>query len=219
MSEATPAQLRTRLAGEFDQRGWEWDPVEGGRIIEEIVARGTVDPRKLVSGVSSTYRQKIAASRRDMEEAIEQAVGGLVPRAGETARVTFVSQDNRQYHLSMAAGAQISGDVNVGGTQINIKPGADRGELLAGVAALVRAGLLGNWDAEAARALGAELDRRDDLTYTDVEEVTAEVVREEAPEGSRARELLGQIAAGGLGSTLGTGLTTGIAKLVELLAG
>ncbi|MEA2393246.1 MAG: hypothetical protein QOJ82_1137 [Solirubrobacteraceae bacterium] len=96
--------------------------------------------------------------------------------------MTLVARDNRQYHLSMGPGAQITdSNVNVGGTQINIQPGADRDELLAGVRALVRAGLTGDWDADAARALSRTLEGRDDIEYTDVEEVTAEVVRRRLP--------------------------------------
>jgi hypothetical protein len=119
----------------------------------------------------------------------------------------------------MGSGAQITdSNVNIGGTQINIQPGADRDDLLAGVRALVRAGLTADWDADAAFALSRALEGRDDIEYTDVEEVTAEVVKEEAATQGRAREFMSKVAAAGLGGALSHGIIAGAAQVLPLLA-
>ncbi len=223
MSDATPAHLQRLLAGEFERRGWEWDIGEGRRIVEQTVAHGGVDAQRLVRGVSGTYLQRLGATRADMADAIERAVGGRVPRLEEGGSTTLVIHDNR-YQLNVGAGARITGsNVNVGGTQINIQPNAEKDEILAGVGALVSAGLTGGWNAEAARQLGSVIDAREDVGLGDVEAAVADVVEAavadvveaEPPEPGRARRLLESISAQGLGGALATGITTVIGALLR----
>ena len=127
---------------------------------------------------------------------IECAVGGRIPRHEEPVPTVVTINDN-SFTLNMASGTQITGaNVNIGsGTQINVRADSDRTEVLTTAAALVRAGLTGDWNAAAARELAALIENRDDIAFTDVEKVTAEVVGEEAPTQARARELLEQVTS------------------------
>lgn len=215
MNDANPALLQRLLAGELERRGWEWDIAEGRKIVEEIVAHGGVDAQQLAQGVSATYLQRLGATRTDMAEAIERAVGGRVPQPEERTSTTLVIHDNR-YQLNMGAEARIMGtNVNVGGLQINIQPNAEKDEILAGIEALVHAGLTGGWNAEAARQLGSVIDAREDVGLADVEAVVAEVVEAEPPQPGRARRMLESISAQGLGGVLSTGITAVIGALLR----
>lgn len=82
---------------------------------------------------------------------------------------------------------------------------------------ILRAGLAGSWNEDAARDLAALIDSRGDVSVDDVREITTEVVRAEAPRQSRARQLLDQIAAGGLGGALGTGISAGVGEIISQL--
>jgi hypothetical protein len=215
VTEAAPAVLQRLLAGELERRGWEWNVVEGRRLVEQIVANGRVDAQQLAQGISSTYLERVGAARADMAEAIEHAVGGCVPRPEEHVSTTLIAHDNR-YQLNIAAGAQVtSSNVNVGGAQINIKSNAERAEILAGVGALVRAGLIGDWNIGAARELGSVIDAREDIALADIEGTVAEVVEADPPEPGRARSMIESISAQGLGGALATGITTVIGALVR----
>ncbi|MEA2639641.1 MAG: hypothetical protein QOF51_1035, partial [Chloroflexota bacterium] len=213
MNDASASELQRLLAVEFDQRGWQYDLDTAHSMVDEAVRCGAVDVQALAAQAPAAFLRRNHTDRDALARAIERAIGGRVPVPEQGSKVTLVAQDNRQYHLSMGPGAQITdSNVNVGATQINIQPGAHRDELLAGVRALVRAGLTGDWDADAARALSRTLEGRDDIEYTDVEEVTAEVVKEEAATQGRVRDFMSKVAAGGLGGALSHGIIAGAAQ-------
>lgn len=219
MNEASPSELQRLLAVEFEQRGWQYDLDTAHSIVDEAVHRGAVEAQALAARVPTAFLRRNRTDRDVLAGAIERAIGGRVPVPEQGATVTLVAQDNRLYHLSMGPGAQITdSNVNVGGTQINIQPGAERDELLAGVRALVRAGLTGEWDADAGRALTRALEGRDDIEYTDVEEIAAEVVKDEAATQDRVRDFMGKVAASGLGGALSHGIIAGAAQVLPLLA-
>jgi hypothetical protein len=212
-----PSGLRRLLAGEFGRRGWEWDIAEGGALVEAIVDSGHVDPQQLAQRVSGTYLQRIGAERADLADAIQTAVGGRVP-GGEEERlpVTLIFRNDNRYQLNMGAGARIAdSQVNVGGTQINVRVDSPRDDVVAGVAELVRAGLRDEWNPDAARELGQVVDARDDVTLEDVESVVKDVVAEESPDPERAKGMLQEIAESGLGGAL----PVGIVKAVGLAIG
>ena len=119
----------------------------------------------------------------------------------------------------VGAGASISGEnVNVGsGTQINVQSDAPKDEILVAVRALVSAGLAGDWNVDAARQVEAVVDARDDIALEDVQEVTAEVVKEEAGTQTRGREFRDKVLASGLGGALSHGIIAGFAQILPLL--
>jgi hypothetical protein len=216
MSEATPAELQTLLSGEFENRGWEYDMTVGRDLVGEVERRGIVDPSALAARVSSTWLARNDATREQVAAAIEGAIGGRTPRPEEREPTTLIINDNR-HQLHMGAGAQIvNSQVNVGGTQINVRADSPKDEVLAGVAALVRAGLQDNWNGDAARELGAVIDSREDLALADIEATVAEVVEEESPEPGRARRMIESISAQGLGGALAIGITKVVAALIGL---
>lgn len=218
MTEASASELQRLLAVEFDQRGWQYDLDTAHSMVEEAIRTGAVDGEALAARAPVAFLRRNHTDRDALARAIERAIGGRLPMLEQHAAVTLVAQDNRQYHLSMAQGAQISGsNVDVGGTQINIQPSAGRDELLEGVRALVRAGLRANWDVDAAHALGRALEGRDDIDYTDVEEVTAEVVKEEAPSKRPIRDFMTKVAASGLSGAMTAGIVAGASQVLSLL--
>ena len=62
MNDATPGELQRLLAAKFGNRGWEWDLVEGRKIVEAIEKRGEVDPDALAERISSTYLDRNGAT-------------------------------------------------------------------------------------------------------------------------------------------------------------
>jgi hypothetical protein len=215
VSEATPAELQRLLAGEFENRGWEYDMTVGADLVGEIERRGAVEPEALAARISGTWLTRNGATREQVAAAIQRAIGGRTPKPDELA-VTVLNSDNRSYSLHVEAGAQITGSqVNLGGTQINIRADAPKEDVLAGVVAIVRAGLAGNWDGDAARELGAVIDARGDIVLADVEAVVSEVVEDEPPEPGRARRMIESISTQGLGGALGTGISAVVGALIR----
>jgi ribosome-associated translation inhibitor RaiA len=125
----------------------------GADVVAEAERRGVVEPAVLATRVSSTWLAQNAATREQVTAAIDRAIGGRVVRLHERTPVTLVINDNR-HQLNMGAGAQIAdSQVNVSGTQINVRAEAPKEDVMAAVAALVRAGLNDDWNPNAARAL------------------------------------------------------------------
>jgi hypothetical protein len=139
--------------------------------------------------------ERNGATRDQVAAAIGRAIGGYTPRAAEGAPVTLIFQSDNRYQLNLAEGAQISdSQVNVGGTQINVRADSPKEDVMSGVAELVRAGLRENWNPDAARELGEVVEAREDVTLEDVESVTEKVIAEESPEPERAKGMLRKIA-------------------------
>jgi hypothetical protein len=213
----SPSELQRLLAAEFDRRRWEYDLSTGRRLIEEVERAGLVDPSQLAQLVSAGFLRKNHTDRSDVAEAIERAIGGHTP-GRERSTATLIFSDNRRYELTLAPGAQLRhSKVNVGGNQIVVGAEADKAQLLAGVEALLKAGLAGSWDTDAAGSLEALLADRADITIEDIRRVAVEVLSQEQPKQSRAREFLERLAASGLGGALGTGLSAGVGELLSQL--
>jgi hypothetical protein len=91
---ATPAELQRLLASEFARRGWEYDLSVGPPIAEEVLRRGTIDPRALARLVSRDFRERAHASPEDVAEVISSAFSGVtLDRGGAAAsmRLLFVA--------------------------------------------------------------------------------------------------------------------------------
>jgi hypothetical protein len=217
VSSATPAEMQRLLAEEFERRGWQYDLSVGRGIAERAERDGEIDGTKLAGTVSTTWLAKNGVRRGELAAAIGTALTGRTPTSDQpTPTVLNVYGDT--YSLHMESGAQITGgQVNVGGTQINIQAGGDRADVLAGVGALIRAGLDGNWNSDAAGALAAAIDARDDIGFEDVEGVVVEVAEagSEPPDKGRIRGMLRSITEQGLGGALGTGISAGLGWLLR----
>lgn len=216
MSEATRTDLQRALADEFGRRGWEYDMAVGEDIVGGLERSGSVDARALAVHVSSTWIEKNRATRDQVANAIERAIAGHTVARDEAAAVTL-NIDNRSYSLTMESGSRISGSqVNLGGTQINVRADGPKEDVLAGVAALIKAGLQGDWNPDAARELATAIEARDDIGFHDVEAVATEVAdAADSPDRGRIRTMLASIAQDGIGGALGTGIVAGISWLLR----
>ena len=215
MTDATPADFQRLLASEFAKQGWEYDMTVGADLVTEIERQGFVDPAALAMRIPQTWLAQQRATRDGVREAIERATGGRVPKPAK-ARTTRLTINNQSYTLTVAPGGQITGSqVNVGGTQVNVRAETSKEEVLAGVVALVRAGLAGDWNVEAARELAAAIDARTDIGVADVEGPVAQLVDAEPPEPGRVRQMLESISEHGLGGALATGISAAVGAVLR----
>jgi hypothetical protein len=218
MREATPAELQRRLAREFDQQGWEYDLAMGPDLVSKLQSGGEVDAQNFVRALPSAFFQRNRTTRGEVAAAVERAVGGFVAKLDTTA-TTLTINDNR-FQVAVGPGGQIvDSNINVGkGLQITVDATARKNDVLDAVAMLLRAGLAGGWNAAAALELASLIERREDIDLDDVRQITTEVVQAEQPKRGRLKELLNQVAVGGLGGALGTGISAGIGELISQLA-
>lgn len=218
MSEATPAAMRSLLAAEFERHGWEYDLTVGREIVQEAERRGEVNGVELAKGVSAEFLAHTGASRDEIADAIDRALGGRTPSRDDRTVATVVINDNR-YQVNLGPGANVTDSkLNIGeGTQVNVDIHVSKADVLVAAEAILRAGLAGSWNEEAARALATLIDSRGDINFDDVRRTTTDVVRAEAPRQGRARELLEKIAVGGIGGAMGTGISAGLGELFSQL--
>lgn len=216
MSEATRTDLQRALADEFGHRGWEYDMAVGEDIVSGLERSSSADSGALAAHISSTWIEKNRATRDQVANAIERAIAGRTLARDEAAGVTL-NTDNRSYTLTMESGSQITGSqVNLGGTQINVRADGPKEDVLAGIAALIKAGLQGDWNPDAARELATAVEGRDDIGFQDVEAVANEVAEAtDSPDPGRVRTMLASIAQEGIGGALGTGIVAGISWLLH----
>jgi hypothetical protein len=154
-------------------------------------------------GWNDTTREAVAAS-------IDRAVGGKTVRREAPQPTTLVINDHR-YSMNLGPGARIElSNVSLGGTQIVVDVSVDKGDVLAAVETLVRAGLGGEWDATAARELAKVIDERRDVSVGDVRELTAEVVEAAKPRSERIKGFLADMAANAIRGALGAGISAGL---------
>jgi hypothetical protein len=217
MSAASRSELQSLLAAEFDRQGWQFDLTIGRKLLDMIGAQGQVDGLRLAETLPAEFFSRNRTSKELVGSAIEGAIGGRSVAAEPTPAAT-ITIDNR-YQVNVGQGGQISGsNLNVGdGVQINVDVNASKEDVLTGVEAVLRGGLMGEWNDDAARALASVIESRDDIDFEDVRRVTTEVVTVEQPKQNRVKELLGRIAAGGVAGALGTGLSAGLGELLSQL--
>lgn len=217
MSELTPGQMRTRLAAELDRSGYDYDAPIISDIVETIARDGAVHAQRLAEIVTTTYLTRNGTDRQKMADVIAGALGASRPTAEPASATVSIREGDTNYNLQLTDHVQV-GALNVGsGTQVVVDASADRDAVLAAVAALVQSGLRDGWDQQSAQALATRIGQRDDVTMTDIQEITAEVIESEQPKQSRARALLEKVAVGGLGGALGTGLAAGVGAIIQQL--
>lgn len=211
-------RMQSLLAAEFGRRDWEWDLTTGRGIIEEVERRGMVEPDRLARQAAADFVARNRTDRAELAAAIESALGGLSPATAAYAAPTTVVVHGSQYNVSFGAKAKISGSrIKVGDTHINVESHSSKQEVIAAVALLVRGGLADDWNADAAIALADAIEKRDDIAFGDVQQVTGEVVGEEKPKQGRAKAFLEKVVAAGLGGALGNGISAGVGESLSKL--
>lgn len=218
MTDTTPSELQRLIAAEFDRRRWEYGLDVGPKLVAEIERSGDVNANKLVRVLPPEFFHRNQTNRDIVAGAIERAVSGRTPKR-EAAGATLVFEDNRRYELKIGKRAHVTNSpINVGsGTQLNVSVDASKRELLGAVEAVIRAGIAGDWNADAARELADVIDGRADIDYDDVRQITAEVAKAEQPKQGRVKKFLTDIAVGGLGGALGTGISAGLGEVIHQL--
>lgn len=214
MSDATPAEMQTLLAAEFDRQGWQYDLGIGPALLAQVEKRGAVDAQVLAGSVPATFLQINRTTRENLAAAIERAIGGRI-LAPQQEVATLVIEDH-SHHVTISGHAQVQGsNLNLGkGTQINVSVGGERKDVLAALAALLRGGFSGDWNDNAAAGLAKVIQDREDISLDDVRATTAEVVEVEQPSPSRAREMVERIATAGIGGAFGTGISAVLGQLI-----
>ena len=215
----TRAQMRSRLASEWEAMGWEWDLQIGGLILDRVAAGGSVDPQAIAATLPSSYMSRYGSDRKQLAEVIERAIGGQSIEADPAKAQSTVIINGDTYNLSVELSGEAkieNSPINVGsGPQVNIDIDATREAVFTGIEALLHAGLAGSWDANAAQALGKVIEERGDLNAEEISTFTQEVGKIEKPDPGRLRALLEQVAVGAATSTLGQGLTAGLGLLLQ----
>ena len=218
MSGTTPAELQRMIATAFNSQGWEYDLGVGPQLLDAIRKQGGVDATTLVGILPAAFFDRNRVSKDVVATVIERALGGKTLREETRVPTTIVIGGNN-YQLNVGDGASIvNSNLNVGeGTQIVATADADKQDVLLAVEAIVRAGLAGDWNDEAAKELAALVDSRADLDYEDVQKVASEIVKAEQPSKQRVRDFLTRIATSGLAGVLATGITTGVGEAITHL--
>ncbi len=218
----TRARMRSRLAGEWEAMGWEWDLQIGGLILDRIATDGVVDASALAAVLPASYLSRYDTDRETLAEVIDRALGGetLDTDAASTGTVV-VNGDSFNLTFNLADNAKIENSpFNIGsGTQINLDAGAGREELLYALRALLAAGLSGGWDAAAALALGRAIEEQGLLSTEDVRGAALEAGELTGADSSKVRELIEKVAVSGLGGFLATSLGFGLSDLLHLVGG
>ncbi len=216
MTDITPADLRGRIAAEFDRRGWPYEPDTAQRLLSGTSPGESIDPAALAARLPADYLDRNGIDR-DLLAAALADLGGFTLAAAPASQAVTITINDQRYQVNMSGRAKIAGsNLNLGGTQVNVDVNLDasRSEVLAGAEALVRAGLGGEWDPAAAEALAALIDERGDISADDLGELTREVATAERADPGRIRAFLEQVALSAASSKVASGITAGLAYLL-----
>jgi hypothetical protein len=218
MSTATPAEFQRLIATAFDSQGWEYDLAVGRQLVDAVRKQRGVDATRLVGVLPGTFFERNRVSKSVVATVIERALVGQSLREESRMPTTIVIAGNN-YQVNVGEGASIvNSNLNLGeGTQIVASSDADKQDVLLAVEAIVRAGLAGDWNDEAAKELAALVDSRSDLDYEDVQKVASDLVKAEQPSKQHVKDFLTRIATSGLAGALATGITTGVGEAVTHL--
>ena len=202
--------MQRLLAEEFERQGWTYDLATVPRILEEVSQTGTGDPQRLAAQVPADFLARSGTTRAQVADAIGRAIGGKVLEIERDAGTTLVFND---HSITLGAGAHVSGGNLNTGSQVVVQANSDKADVLTAVAALVTAGLQGEWSPEAASELAQLIDSRADITVEDVRDTTVQAAEEVGSEPGRVQTLLTQIATGAMSGALGTGISAGLGSL------
>lgn len=218
MKELPRAELEAMLAEEFGAQGWDYSLGISRALAGGLIEGSPVNPTALAMRVSAGDLERIGIGREDLTAAIERSIGTYLIAERPAPQSITVTINDQRYQLHVSGSARVEGSyLNFGGTQVNIDVDVDvsRDQVMAGVEALLRAGLAGEWDPAAAEALAQVISTRGDLSAEEISTLTQEVGKAERPEPGRIRALLEKVAVGAATSTLGQGLTAGLGLLLQ----
>jgi hypothetical protein len=212
MTDVAPADLRSRIAAEFDRRGWPYEPGLADRLMAGLNPGAALEPEVLAGRVPADYLGRHGIDRAQMGAAFA-ALSGLTLVAAPTTQ-TVVINDNR-YQVNVSGNGSITdSNLNQGGTQINVSVSAPKEDVLDGLRVLLAAAFSGDWNEDAFVEIAGLIDGRDDIGVEDVRALTVEVGADENAEAGRIRSLLEKVATGTLTGVLTAGLSAGLGHLL-----
>jgi hypothetical protein len=212
MTDITPAEMRTRIAAEFDRRSWQYEPGLGDQLLAGLAPGSELDPGILARRVPADYLVRTGIERDQVAAALA-GLGGLTLVAAPTKQTVVVNDNRYQVNVS-GNGSIVDSDLNLGGTQINISASAPKEDVLAGLRVLLAAAFSGDWNEAALVEIAGLIDARDDIGVEDVRALTVDVGADEKAEPGRIRSLLEKVATGTLTGALTTGLSAGLGHLL-----
>lgn len=215
MTAVSAADLRSRIAAEFDRRAWPYEPGIGDRLLGDLAPGTSIEPAALARRLPADYLDRNGITRAQVAAALA-GLGDLTLLVTPPAR-TLIVNDNR-YQVTLSDQAQISdSSVNLGGGQINVSVETPKEDVITAVRLLLAAAFAGDWNDVAVGDLSRLIDGRDDITVDDISRATVEVGVEQKVEAGRIRGLLDKVATGALSGTLSAGLSAGFGQLLESL--
>ena len=211
--------MRSRLASEWEGMGWDWDLQVGGIMLDQLQAGEAVAPAILAAALPDSYLTRYRTNREELTEAIDRAIGGEALTSELPSPSVSVTVHGDSYSFNLGPGAQIhGGQVNVGGgVQIVVDADATKEDLLSALQTVIASGLQGQWNREAALAVGRAVEERGELSVTEVRDAVLEVGQSEGVGRSRVEELIEKVAVGGFGTFLATALGAGLGDLLHLI--
>jgi hypothetical protein len=212
VSGSDRAEMQRLLAAELARRGWDYDLTTVPAILDEVEHAGTANPERLAGRVSSEYLNRVGASRADVADAIEQAIGGrtLTPPPAAPGGVTIDQRNS----INIGAGAQITGGNINTGSQISIRNDSPREDVLDALATLVTAGLGGEWSTEEADDLSRVLAGRDDVNGDDIQQRTINAATKSGADHAQIKALLTQVGTSTAVGVLTPAITAGLNHLL-----
>jgi hypothetical protein len=220
MSGEPAAQIETLLAAEFDRQGWEWGLDIGRTLLDGVEPLGQIDGEALAARIPADFLQRNRTTRQNVASAINRAARGLSVASGsrqDSVQITIQSGDT--YNVSFGANANLQNSpFNIGpGRQLQIDSSSTSEDLATALGALVAAGLAGEWDEQAARAIGGSIEDQQKISLEEARAAVLEAGRDVAPDPSAVRGFIEKVAVSGLGSFLSTAMSLGLTDLLHLL--
>lgn len=213
MTDVTAVSLRSRIAAEFDRRGWPYEPGLAERLLADLQSGTSLESAVLAQRFPADYLDRNNIDRGQLTAALADLDGLTFVAAPSTQ--TLVVNDNR-YQVNLSDQAQInSSNLNLGGSQINVTVETQKQDVLAALRLLLASAFAGDWNDAAFIDLAQLIDKRGDITVEEIRSLTAEAGVEQQADAGRIRQLLDKVAAGTLTGVLTTGLSAGLGQLLS----
>jgi DNA-binding NarL/FixJ family response regulator len=179
--------LLRALGDEFQSRGWSDDSDLALKITHDAQTLRRLDANAAATLASRGFLLRNRTSRAKLRGALASVFAGRTLLDPDLDHPHTMPAPQ---HTNITIGDGNTGvNINVGGQQVNVTAQSSKDDVLAGVAALVRAALQGEVPATQFAQLDQLISARNDLEQKDIETVTAEIVEQAAPPPSKLTQL------------------------------
>lgn len=205
---ASRAELTRAATAVFKGQGWLLEQGLLPPVIDEIEKQGPADGAALAAVISGDYLDRHGISRAQMATVLGQALGGRSLDSEPAKQSTTVIYDNRnsiQINNSQVSGSQLNT-----GQQIQVNADASRDDIRTAIAALVSAGLAGDWNPQAAQALGEVIEAREDIDFAEIRDVAQKAGAPQQADPGKIKAFLTQVGTSVASSTLTQAIIAGV---------